>query len=94
MRVTSKGQVTIPVDVRRELGIQSGSEVEFVRREDGVVELIRANPQERAAAARVESVRKWVEHLAANGPSIDLNGMTAEEYMEWLRGPNDDIDPR
>lgn len=94
MRVTSKGQVTIPVDVRRELGIQSGSEVEFVRREDGVVELIRANPQERAAAARVESVRKWVEQLAANGPSIDLNGMTADEYMEWLRGPNDDIDPR
>ena len=94
MRVTSKGQVTIPVDVRRELGIQSGSEVEFVRREDGVVELIRANPQERAAAARVESVRRWVEQLAANGPSIDLDGMTTDQYMEWLRGPNDEIDPR
>ena len=31
MRVTSKGQVTIPRDVRRALGIVPSSEVEFVR---------------------------------------------------------------
>jgi len=30
MRVTSKGQVTIPRDIRRTLGIDSHSEVEFV----------------------------------------------------------------
>jgi antitoxin PrlF len=29
MRVTQKGQVTIPRDVRRALGIQPGSDVEF-----------------------------------------------------------------
>ena len=29
MRVTSKGQVTIPQDVRQRLGIASGSEVDF-----------------------------------------------------------------
>jgi antitoxin PrlF len=29
MRVTQKGQVTIPLDVRRALGIRPGSEVEF-----------------------------------------------------------------
>ncbi len=29
MRVTSKGQVTIPQDIRRRLGIEPGSEVEF-----------------------------------------------------------------
>lgn len=29
MRVTSKGQVTIPLEVRRRLGIAPGSEVEF-----------------------------------------------------------------
>jgi antitoxin PrlF len=29
MRVTQKGQVTIPLEVRRVLGIQPGSEVEF-----------------------------------------------------------------
>jgi antitoxin PrlF len=29
MRVTQKGQVTIPLDVRRALGIRTGSDVEF-----------------------------------------------------------------
>jgi antitoxin PrlF len=29
MRVTQKGQVTIPLQVRRALGIQPGSDVEF-----------------------------------------------------------------
>ena len=36
MRVTSKGQVTIPQDVRRRLGITPGSDVEFRMEEDGV----------------------------------------------------------
>ena len=36
MRVTSKGQVTIPQDVRRRLGITAGSEVEFEVVDDGV----------------------------------------------------------
>lgn len=35
MRVTSKGQVTIPLDVRRRLGIQPGSEIEFEVDEQG-----------------------------------------------------------
>lgn len=40
MRVTSKGQVTIPQEVRRQLGIEPGTEVEFEVRE-GVVRLVR-----------------------------------------------------
>ncbi len=40
MRVTSKGQVTIPQDVRRRLGIEPGSEVEF-QVVDDVVRLVR-----------------------------------------------------
>ena len=35
MRVTSKGQVTIPFAVRRKLGIGPGSEVEFELDERG-----------------------------------------------------------
>jgi antitoxin PrlF len=41
MRVTSKGQVTIPLAVRRRLGITPGSEVEFELDERGA-RLIRA----------------------------------------------------
>jgi antitoxin PrlF len=35
MRVTQKGQVTIPLPVRRALGIQPGSDVEFRLDEHG-----------------------------------------------------------
>jgi len=38
--VTSKGQVTIPQDVRERLGITVGTRVEFAQRADGVVEFI------------------------------------------------------
>ena len=33
--VTSKGQITIPVDVRQRLGLESGDRVEFVEVEGG-----------------------------------------------------------
>jgi AbrB family looped-hinge helix DNA binding protein len=36
MRVTSKGQVTIPVEIREKLGIFPNSEVEFVLRGNSV----------------------------------------------------------
>jgi antitoxin PrlF len=36
--VTSKGQITIPAEVRRELGLHPGSRVDFVRNEDGIYE--------------------------------------------------------
>ncbi|HEY1690432.1 MAG TPA: AbrB/MazE/SpoVT family DNA-binding domain-containing protein [Solirubrobacteraceae bacterium] len=35
MRVTQKGQVTVPLSVRRKLGIQPGSEVDFELDESG-----------------------------------------------------------
>lgn len=35
--VTSKGQVTVPVDIRRELGIKPGGKVRFVRKGKQIV---------------------------------------------------------
>lgn len=37
MRVTEKGQVTIPQELRDALGIGAGTEVEFERRRDTIV---------------------------------------------------------
>ncbi len=48
MRVTSKGQVTIPQDVRRRLGIAPGSEVEFEVADDGI-RLVRRDESDGAA---------------------------------------------
>jgi len=38
-KITSKGQVTIPAEVRRELGVQPGDRVDFVRNAAGRYEL-------------------------------------------------------
>lgn len=53
MRVTSKGQVTIPQDVRLALGIEAGSEVDFELGEDGA----RLVVDRKAAAAEIEAMR-------------------------------------
>jgi AbrB family looped-hinge helix DNA binding protein len=38
--VTSKGQVTIPVEARRRLRIRPGTKLEFIVRDDGRLEVI------------------------------------------------------
>jgi antitoxin PrlF len=38
--VTSKGQITIPAEVRKALGLRSGSRVAFVRTASGSYELV------------------------------------------------------
>ena len=45
MRVTSKGQVTIPKNIREKLGIMAHSEVEFVE-ENGRVYLVKGKVEE------------------------------------------------
>lgn len=37
MRMTSKGQVTIPLELRERFGLRPGAEVEIVAGEDGAV---------------------------------------------------------
>lgn len=53
MRVTSKGQVTIPIEVREALGIVAGSQVEFELDEGGA----RLRPAGAQAARRVKRLR-------------------------------------
>ena len=43
MKVTTKGQVTIPVNIREKLGITPDSEVDFVQEGDRVILVKRKN---------------------------------------------------
>lgn len=52
MRVTQKGQVTIPLAVRQALGIRPGSEVRFELDEDGA-RLVAGAPDAAAEVARM-----------------------------------------
>ncbi|MCA9921438.1 MAG: AbrB/MazE/SpoVT family DNA-binding domain-containing protein [Anaerolineales bacterium] len=45
MRVTTKGQVTIPLAIRKKLNITPASEVDFILDENGRVYLVRKSGQ-------------------------------------------------
>lgn len=66
-RVTSKGQVTIPKEVREELGIRPGDEVEFVATDEGyrIRKEVDENPFEkwRGASETDDSVEERMAEL-------------------------------
>jgi AbrB family looped-hinge helix DNA binding protein len=84
MRVTEKGQVTIPKEIRQHLGIEPGSEVEFIASENGAL-LVKSDAGQRP------SVAEWAKRVQG---TLDLDGMSTDEYMIWLRGEREDLDPR
>ena len=45
MRVTTKGQVTIPLEIRKKLNITPATEVDFVVGEDGRVYIVKSSKQ-------------------------------------------------
>lgn len=79
MRVTEKGQVTIPKNVRRKLGIVPGSEIEFDLREDGA--LIRPATTPRPAS----EVSDFMDHIRRHKGTMDLGGMSGDEFFKLLR---------
>lgn len=87
MRVTTKGQVTIPKPIRDHLGIGPGSEVEFVAT-DGGVQLVAVNE----SLTEDEKLRRFNDVLDRMEGTLDLGGMTTDEYMVWLRGPREYLD--
>jgi len=87
MRVTEKGQVTIPKGIRDRLGITPGSEVDFVSTEDGAL-LVKLDD---AHGHQISSFEEWAASVQG---IMDTQGMTTDEYMDWIRGPREDLDPR
>ena len=76
MRITSKGQVTIPKGIRDEFGFLPGTEVEFVE-EKGEVRI-------RKVAGGRNRGQEIVEHL--RNASGGTNRLTTEEIMRMTRG--------
>ncbi len=71
--ITSKGQVTIPVDVRNELGLQSGDRIEFSLNEaTGRYEVF-------PATRSVTSLKGIVKKPAAPVSIEDMNQAIAEQ---------------
>jgi AbrB family looped-hinge helix DNA binding protein len=82
MRVTSKGQVTIPQAIREQAGLRPGSEVEFAI-EDGKVVIRPVKPVGRSWA------REALERARGSANNPMFKGWTTDEIMKFLRGDND-----
>lgn len=77
--LTSKGQITIPADVRRSLGVQTGDRVEFVEIQPGRFELV-------AATRSVREVKGMLGKPALTLSIEDMNRVIAEQgAMAGLR---------
>jgi AbrB family looped-hinge helix DNA binding protein len=75
MRITSKGQVTIPIGIREAAGLMPGTEVEFVLEEGAV----RLRPRVGVADGRG---RRLVRHLRGRGSL----GLSTDEILALTRG--------
>jgi antitoxin PrlF len=80
MRVSTKGQVTIPKPLRDRTGIEAGAEVEFGLDGDTIT-LKRSKPRKRPGLSRGE---KLVAAIA--GTATKNRHLSTDEIMKLLRG--------
>jgi AbrB family looped-hinge helix DNA binding protein len=83
MRVTSKGQVTIPIAIRDRLGIQPNTEVRFVLRRGTVVLEKVAGRGSMKRPSRGEAIVARLRHTARRAGRTT---MTTNELMALTRG--------
>ena len=74
MRITEKGQITIPVKLRKRYGIDRNTEVEFVADADG----IRITKRSGAAANPFRALRGAARKRLGDGG--------VDQYIETIRG--------
>jgi AbrB family looped-hinge helix DNA binding protein len=79
MRLTSKGQVTIPQAVREKAGLQPHSEVEFEVCANGDVLM-------RRAAHSDSPVRSAFARVRGSANAAQFKDMGTDEFMKFIRG--------
>ena len=79
MRLTSKGQVTIPQAVRDKAGLQPHSEVEFEVCANGDVLMRRAAPTS-------SPLRRAFEQVRGSANAAQFKDMGTDEFMKFIRG--------
>jgi antitoxin PrlF len=83
--LTVKGQVTIPKQIRDNLGLVAGNKIEFSLNEAGEYVLLRAAISKRSHKPNVTNSR-----FDAVRGSANLDGMTTDTYMNLIRGYEQD----
>lgn len=82
--MTSKGQVTVPKDIREALGLVPGSRVGFVIDGNGDAKIVRAASDEAQRDAIMARIRRAGALFKANDRYPD---MRTDEFMSMTREP-------
>jgi antitoxin PrlF len=77
-KLTSKGQITIPRDIRRRLGVKAGDKLEFEENGTGV----------QMTAVRKESV--FEKYRGIGTPGIGSGKKAINKWLRELRGREDE----
>ena len=77
MKVTIKGQITIPIAMRERFGLRPGTEVEFIATEGTLQMKPRKRSRKKASA---------FDHWLAKAAGSAQKGMTTDEIMAITRG--------
>jgi AbrB family looped-hinge helix DNA binding protein len=80
MRITDKGQVTIPQEVRESGGFLPGTEVQFVKKRGEWI------LQKAAASSRAGKPTRGERIVKRLAGSATATGMTTDEIMALTRG--------
>jgi AbrB family looped-hinge helix DNA binding protein len=85
--VRKKGQITIPLEIRRKLGLEEGSVVAFVMTEDGIL----ISPRE---VLTIQALDRIEQALSEHGISLDELIESGREIREGLIDKEYDLQDR
>lgn len=78
MKLNSKGQVTIPAELRVRYNLHEGDEVDVIE-EGGALRIVRVSEADTRG-------QRLVRHMRGRGSAQEVRGMSTEDLMDLLRG--------
>jgi AbrB family looped-hinge helix DNA binding protein len=76
-KISSKGQITLPIEIRKRLGVKEGESVKFVADKDGRTIMLPAHDE-------VDVFARWV------GTAPPMTDFGYEDSVAWVRDMRDD----
>ncbi|RLB36045.1 MAG: hypothetical protein DRH12_16245 [Deltaproteobacteria bacterium] len=84
MKVFQKGQVVIPVALRKKYGIEIGNHVEIIETPEGI--LIKAKPQKEGKKSLTQKLYGIVADVATARPSLKKDDITKATELGYIEG--------
>ena len=76
-KISSKGQITLPIEIRKRLGVKEGESVKFVVDKDGYTVVLPVREEE-------NPFKKWI------GAAPPMSDFGYEDSVAWVRDMRDD----